>query len=120
VCCERRSRKRHLRSRHRYFGIDSYDSVMEYLFRFFLHSFFASAVFFAFGAGGLYVSVTFTRLYLIHEWYCILNLILKNIVFKISTQNRCVQEIEKKFDGQMEVCYIGFCTCDYLAGFRKM
>jgi hypothetical protein len=44
---------------------------------------------------------------------------IKNIVFKISTQNRCVQEIEKKFDGQMEVCYMGFCKCDYLAGFRK-
>ena len=37
----------------------------------------ASAVFSAFGAGGLYVLVTFARLYLTHEWYCILNSILK-------------------------------------------
>ena len=33
--------------------------------------------FFALGWQSLYVSVTFTRLYLLHGWYCILNLILK-------------------------------------------
>ena len=44
---------------------------------------------------------------------------IKNIVGNISTQNRCVQRKEVTRLDQMEKRYMGFCKCDYLAGFRK-
>ena len=44
---------------------------------------------------------------------------IKNIVCNVSKQNRCVQGEEVTTAVQMERRYMGFCTCDYLAGFGE-